>query len=76
MVIAKPKPFYGTCGTASEAFIGQIGLHAVTYPKDYAATWSQLYLDKIFNKVPVVFDDFLNDLKTSFSDHNRRQRAE
>ncbi|KNZ44438.1 uncharacterized protein VP01_9169g1 [Puccinia sorghi] len=66
MVRAKPQPFDGTHGTAAEVFVGQIGLHAVTYPelfptdarkvvfavlfmKDYAATWSQLYLDKVFN---------------------------
>ncbi|KNZ49531.1 uncharacterized protein VP01_495g6 [Puccinia sorghi] len=60
IVLAKPQPFDGTRG-ADKAFVGQIGLHAITYPKrfptdasevaflvlfmkDYAATWSQLYL--------------------------------
>ncbi|KNZ46804.1 uncharacterized protein VP01_6940g1 [Puccinia sorghi] len=66
MVISKPQPFDGTHGATAKAFIGQIGLHAITYPKDYTATWSQPYLDKIFNKVPVVFDDFLNDFRSSF----------
>ncbi|KNZ47690.1 uncharacterized protein VP01_6217g2, partial [Puccinia sorghi] len=34
------------------------------------------YLDKVFNKVPVVFDDFLNDFRSSFFNHNRRDCAE
>ncbi|KNZ61946.1 uncharacterized protein VP01_13302g1 [Puccinia sorghi] len=67
MVLAKPQPFDGTHGTTSKVFVGQIGLHAVTYPKqfptyaikmvfavlfmkDYTATWSQPYLEKVFNK--------------------------
>ncbi|KNZ44429.1 uncharacterized protein VP01_9173g1, partial [Puccinia sorghi] len=71
MVLAKPQPFDGTCGSAAKAFVGQVGLHAVTYPerlptntskvafailfmKDYTATWSQPYLDKVFNRKPVV----------------------
>ncbi|KNZ52024.1 uncharacterized protein VP01_3724g1, partial [Puccinia sorghi] len=81
-----------TRGAAAEAFVGQIGLHAVTYPKrfptntikvafavsfmrDYTATWSQPYLDKVFNEVPVVFDDFLKDFRSSFFDHNRWHHA-
>ncbi|KNZ49813.1 uncharacterized protein VP01_4761g2 [Puccinia sorghi] len=68
MVLAKPQPFDGTRGAAAKVFVGQIGLHAVTYPKrfptdtrkvvfavffmrDYTATWSQPYLDKVFNKL-------------------------
>ncbi|KNZ46259.1 uncharacterized protein VP01_7420g2 [Puccinia sorghi] len=35
MVLAKPQPFDGTCGAAAEVFVGQIGLHAVTYPKSF-----------------------------------------
>ncbi|KNZ44543.1 uncharacterized protein VP01_905g8 [Puccinia sorghi] len=87
-VIAKPQPFDGTHGATAKAFIGQIGLHAVTYPKkfptetrkvvfavlfmrDYAATWSQPYLEKIFYKVLVVFDNFLKDFRSSFFDQNR-----
>ncbi|KNZ49763.1 uncharacterized protein VP01_47g1 [Puccinia sorghi] len=76
MVLAKPQPFDGTRGTAAKVFIGQIGLHAVTYPKDYTATSSQPYLDKFFNKEPVVFDDFLNDFKSSFFDQNCRHCAQ
>ncbi|KNZ59531.1 uncharacterized protein VP01_170g6 [Puccinia sorghi] len=89
MVLAKPQPFDGTCSSTTKAFFGQIGLHAMTYPKrfstnaskvvfailfmkDYTATWSQLYLDKVFNGEPVVFNDFLNDFKPSFFDHNRQ----
>ncbi|KNZ56739.1 uncharacterized protein VP01_232g1, partial [Puccinia sorghi] len=65
IVLAKPQPFDGTCGAAAKVFVGQIGLHSITYPKhlptntsrvftvsfmkDYAATWSQPYLDKVFN---------------------------
>ncbi|KNZ45607.1 uncharacterized protein VP01_799g5 [Puccinia sorghi] len=88
----QPQPFYGTCGTAAEAFVGQIGLHAITYPesfpsnaskvafsvsfmKDYTATWSQPYLDKVFNRKPVVLNDFLNDFRSSFFDHKRRHHA-
>ncbi|KNZ44841.1 uncharacterized protein VP01_8771g1 [Puccinia sorghi] len=73
LVLAKPQPFYGTCGATAKAFVGQIGLHSITYPqrfptdaskvafavlfmKDYAATWSQPYLDKVFNGEPVVFN--------------------
>ncbi|KNZ43840.1 uncharacterized protein VP01_980g4 [Puccinia sorghi] len=69
---------------AAQYFVGQIGLHAVTYPKrysikvafailfmkDYAETWSQPpYLIKVFNGE--VFSDFINDFKYSFYDLNR-----
>ncbi|KNZ49231.1 uncharacterized protein VP01_513g8 [Puccinia sorghi] len=91
MVLSKPQPFDGTCGATAEAFVGKIGLHAVTYPKhfatetskvvfavlfmkDYAATWSQTYLDKVFNGEPVVFNDF-NNFRSSFFDHNHRHHA-
>jgi len=37
---------------------------------DYAATWSQLYLTKVFNGEAVDFQEFLNDFKYSFFDHN------
>ncbi|KNZ64397.1 uncharacterized protein VP01_10347g1, partial [Puccinia sorghi] len=85
-----PSPL--ACPT-SKVFIGQIGLHSVTYPeqfptdaskvvfavsfmRDYTATWSQPYLDKVFHKVPVVFDYFLKDIRSSFFDHNRQHHAE
>ncbi|KNZ55665.1 uncharacterized protein VP01_2619g1 [Puccinia sorghi] len=66
--------------------LSAICLHAITYPEPfptnaskvvfaYAATWSQQYLDKVFNGEPVVFNDFLNDLKFSSFDHNHRHRA-
>ncbi|KNZ47872.1 uncharacterized protein VP01_6078g1, partial [Puccinia sorghi] len=48
----------------------------VSFMRDYAATWSQLYLDKVFHKVPVVFYDFLNNFRSSFFDQNRQQHAE
>ncbi|KNZ58745.1 uncharacterized protein VP01_186g8 [Puccinia sorghi] len=87
MVIAKPQLFDGTRGATAKAFIGQIGLHAVTYPKRfpsntskvvfavlfmryYTETWSQPYLDKILKKLPVVFDEFLNNFRSSFFDQN------
>ncbi|KNZ48143.1 uncharacterized protein VP01_5881g1 [Puccinia sorghi] len=92
MVIAKTQPFDGARGAASKVFIGQIGLHAVTYPKrfpnnvrkvvfavlfmrDYTENWSQPYLDKVFNEEPVVFDNFLNNFRSSFFDCNRQHRA-
>ncbi|KNZ59561.1 uncharacterized protein VP01_1702g3 [Puccinia sorghi] len=39
---------------------------------DYTANWTQPYLDKVFNGEVVVFNDFLNDFKSSFFDNNRR----
>ncbi|KNZ60677.1 uncharacterized protein VP01_15208g1, partial [Puccinia sorghi] len=48
---------------------------AVSFMRDYTATWSQLYLEKIFKDLPVVFDDFLNNFRSSFFDHNRRHCA-
>ncbi|KNZ63275.1 uncharacterized protein VP01_11659g1 [Puccinia sorghi] len=36
IVLSKPQPAFGrTCGAAAKAFVGQIGLHAVTYPKRF-----------------------------------------
>ncbi|KNZ54092.1 uncharacterized protein VP01_3045g3 [Puccinia sorghi] len=92
IVLPKPQPFDGTCVAAAEAFFGQIGLHAITYPerfptnaskvalavsfmKDYTATWSQPYLDKVFNGEMVVFKHFLNHCESSFFDHNLRHCA-
>ncbi|KNZ45501.1 uncharacterized protein VP01_8059g1 [Puccinia sorghi] len=92
MVLAKPQPFDGTRVATVEAFDGQIGLHAVTYPewfptnaskvafsvlfmRDYTATWSQPYLEKVFNREPVVFDDFLNNFRSVFFDHNCQHHA-
>ncbi|KNZ63342.1 uncharacterized protein VP01_11577g1, partial [Puccinia sorghi] len=49
---------------------------AVLFMKDYAATWSQPYLDKVFNGETVVLNEFLNDFKSSFFDHNHRHCAE
>ncbi|KNZ45153.1 uncharacterized protein VP01_8435g1 [Puccinia sorghi] len=44
MVIGKPQTFDGTCGAAAKAFIGQIGLHAVTYPKQFPTVTSKVVL--------------------------------
>ncbi|KNZ61670.1 uncharacterized protein VP01_13727g1, partial [Puccinia sorghi] len=41
IVIAKTQPFDGTHGTTAKAFIGQIGLHAVTYPKQFPTNASK-----------------------------------
>ncbi|KNZ58569.1 uncharacterized protein VP01_1903g2 [Puccinia sorghi] len=35
MVLSKSQPFDGTCGAADKVFVGQIGLHAVTYPEHF-----------------------------------------
>ncbi|KNZ60945.1 uncharacterized protein VP01_14798g1, partial [Puccinia sorghi] len=43
---------------------------------NYTETWSQQYLDKAFNGEPVVFNDFLNNFRSSFSDQNCRHCAE
>ncbi|KNZ59113.1 uncharacterized protein VP01_17g15 [Puccinia sorghi] len=48
---------------------------AVLFMKDYAATWSQPYLDKVFNGKLVVCNDFLDDFKSRFFDHNHQHRA-
>ncbi|KNZ61407.1 uncharacterized protein VP01_14047g1, partial [Puccinia sorghi] len=86
-------PFDGTRGSAAESFVGQILLHAITYPDqfptnsskvafavsfmtDYAATWSQPYLTRVFNAEGAVFDEFLDDFRCSFFDHNHQHRAE
>ncbi|KNZ61179.1 uncharacterized protein VP01_14414g1, partial [Puccinia sorghi] len=64
--------------STAKSFVGQILLHAVTYPEqfptdsskvafavsfmtDYAATWSQPYLMKVFNADEVAFNKFLDD---------------
>ncbi|KNZ46309.1 uncharacterized protein VP01_7375g1 [Puccinia sorghi] len=52
-----------------------IGLHTVTYPERFPTNASKPYLYKVFHEVPVVFDDFLNNLRSSFFDHNRQHRA-
>ncbi|KNZ64560.1 uncharacterized protein VP01_1015g5, partial [Puccinia sorghi] len=55
-----------TCGTVAEVFFGKIGL----------SNWSQPYLEKVFNGEPVVFNEFLNDFKSSFFEQNHQHRAE
>ncbi|KNZ45426.1 uncharacterized protein VP01_8127g1, partial [Puccinia sorghi] len=49
---------------------------AISFMTDYAATWSQPYLTKIFNGEAVVFSEFIDDFKSSFFDHNRRHHTE
>ncbi|KNZ43811.1 uncharacterized protein VP01_9842g1, partial [Puccinia sorghi] len=48
----------------------------VSFMRDYTATWSQPYLEKVFKGDPVVFDYSLNDFRFSFFDHNRRHCSE
>ncbi|KNZ57117.1 uncharacterized protein VP01_2237g4, partial [Puccinia sorghi] len=48
MVIAKPQLFDGTRGTAAKVFIGQIGLHAVTYPKRFPTNTSKVVFSVLF----------------------------
>ncbi|KNZ48951.1 uncharacterized protein VP01_5302g1, partial [Puccinia sorghi] len=49
---------------------------ATLFKKDYAATWSQPYLTKAFNREPVVFLEFINDFKSSFFDHDHHHRTD
>ncbi|KNZ61591.1 uncharacterized protein VP01_13815g1, partial [Puccinia sorghi] len=48
---------------------------AALFMRDYAATWCQPYINRIFNGEPLDWTDFLKDLEASFFDHNRQQRA-
>ena len=48
----------------------------ISFMTNYASTWAQLYLTRIFEAQPVVFTEFINDFTASFYDHNRRHRAE
>ncbi|KNZ61934.1 uncharacterized protein VP01_13342g1, partial [Puccinia sorghi] len=77
--LAKPQPFDGTRGAATEVFVAQIALHAITYPESFptdAATLCQPYLNRIFNGKPLDWTKFLKDLEASFFNHNRPQQAE
>ena len=49
---------------------------AVSFMTDYASTWAQPYLTKIFNGQAVTFAEFIDDFKASFFDHNRKHRSE
>ncbi|KNZ45445.1 uncharacterized protein VP01_80g2, partial [Puccinia sorghi] len=46
-----------------------------TQSRDYAATWCQPYLNRIFNGEPLDWTNFLKDLEASFFDHKRQQQA-
>ncbi|KNZ48613.1 uncharacterized protein VP01_553g11 [Puccinia sorghi] len=71
IVLAKPQPFNGTHFPTNASKVA----FTIPFMKDYAATWSQPYLDKVFNGEPLVFHDFLNEFKSSFVDHNHRHCA-
>ncbi|KNZ59092.1 uncharacterized protein VP01_1800g6 [Puccinia sorghi] len=49
---------------------------AALFMQDYAATWCQTYLNRIFSGELLDWTDFLKDLEASFFDHNRRQHTE
>ncbi|KNZ61512.1 uncharacterized protein VP01_13907g1 [Puccinia sorghi] len=49
---------------------------AVSFMTDYAATWSQPYLMKVFNTEEVAFNKFLDNFKSSFFDQNFQHCAE
>ncbi|KNZ47183.1 uncharacterized protein VP01_6623g1 [Puccinia sorghi] len=49
---------------------------AISFMTDYAATWSQPYLTKIFNGEAVVFSKFIEDFKSSLFNHNHHHRAD
>ncbi|KNZ62336.1 uncharacterized protein VP01_1283g10 [Puccinia sorghi] len=42
----------------------------------YAATWSQTDRMRVFKAEGVVFDEFLDEFRCSFFDHNRQHNAE
>ncbi|KNZ59178.1 uncharacterized protein VP01_178g7 [Puccinia sorghi] len=50
IVLAKPQPFNGTCGATVKAFIGQIGLHAITYPECFTTNASKVVFAISFMK--------------------------
>ncbi|KNZ62688.1 uncharacterized protein VP01_1236g4 [Puccinia sorghi] len=49
---------------------------SVSFMTDYAATWSQPYLMRVFNAEGVVLEKFLDDFRFSFFDHNHQHCAE
>ncbi|KNZ45289.1 uncharacterized protein VP01_8294g1 [Puccinia sorghi] len=87
-----PRHFNRTRDAAAKSFVGQILLHtvnpkkfptdsskvafAVLFMTEYRATWSQPYLMMVFNAEEVAFNEFLDDFKSSFFDHNRQHHAE
>ncbi|KNZ49627.1 uncharacterized protein VP01_4895g1 [Puccinia sorghi] len=50
MVLSKPQPFDGTRGATTEAFVGKIGLHAITQPKRFPNNASKLVFTVLFMK--------------------------
>ncbi|KNZ63676.1 uncharacterized protein VP01_11142g1, partial [Puccinia sorghi] len=48
---------------------------AVLFMTDYAATWSQPYLMKVFNAEEVALKKFLDDFKSILFDHNCQHHA-
>ncbi|KNZ57302.1 uncharacterized protein VP01_2190g7, partial [Puccinia sorghi] len=80
IVLAKPQPFDGTRGTASKAFVGQIGLHAIIYTERFPTNARKVAFAILFmrdyaatwfqglQRGPVVLYDFLNDFKSSLQE--------
>ncbi|KNZ64516.1 uncharacterized protein VP01_10200g1 [Puccinia sorghi] len=50
MVLAKPQPFDGTCGATAKVFVGQIGLHAITYPERFPTNARKVAFAILFMK--------------------------
>ncbi|KNZ53845.1 uncharacterized protein VP01_311g5 [Puccinia sorghi] len=59
LVLTKPQPFDGTRWASAEAFVGQIGLHAITYPKHFPINASKVVFAVlfVFNGKPVNHDE-------------------
>ncbi|KNZ45140.1 uncharacterized protein VP01_8445g1, partial [Puccinia sorghi] len=64
------QPFNGTCGGVAEAFVGQIGLHAITYPKRFPTNASKVAFTVSFMK------DYAATWSQPFFDQNRWHHAE
>ncbi|KNZ61566.1 uncharacterized protein VP01_13842g1 [Puccinia sorghi] len=71
-----PKFLYTRSPTQSVSTDASKVAFAALFMRDYAATWCQPYLNRIFNGEPLDWTDFLKDLEASFFDHNCQQRAE
>ncbi|KNZ44336.1 uncharacterized protein VP01_9262g1, partial [Puccinia sorghi] len=70
--LQNPKPSMGPMVPLPRRFKV---VFAILFMKDYAETWSQLYLDKVFNGEPGFFSYFLDDFGSSFFDHNCQHHA-
>ncbi|KNZ46698.1 uncharacterized protein VP01_7033g1 [Puccinia sorghi] len=83
MVLANPQTFNRTCGAAAKSFVGQILLHAVTYPDQFPTIqqsgFCRLIYDRLRSNLVKVFnteDKFLDKFRCSLFDHNCQHHAE